>query len=59
MIVLLAAFVVFSELHNYFPPGIAPLLQTIFLIAMNSLLGVKVALGFTMLFYRFITIERF
>lgn len=57
-IVVAAAFVVFLGLHTYFPPNLAPFLQNVFLITMNSLLGMKVALGFTMLFYRFIAIER-
>jgi hypothetical protein len=34
------------------------LLQHTYLIAMNSLIGMKVALCFMMLFYRFIAIER-
>jgi len=55
-IVLLSVFVIFLGMHQNLPDR--PFLQTIYLIAMNALIGAKVALGFIMLFYRFIAVER-
>jgi len=55
-IIVLALFVVFLGVHNYFT--YLPFIQTIYLLVMNALIGIKVALGFIMLFYRFIAVER-
>ena len=41
-----------------FAAGASPLTQNIYLIAMNILIGAKVACGFFVLFYRYIAIER-
>ena len=57
-IMLLAVSIVFLGLYAYFPPIIAPLLQNIYLVSMNIFIGAKVALGFVLLSYRFIAIER-
>jgi hypothetical protein len=42
----------------YVSYDIAPMAQTIYLIAMNALISMKVACGFFVLFYRFTAIER-
>jgi len=55
-IIILAIFVVFLGFHTYLP--YVPFFQGAYLIIMNALIGIKVALGFIMLFYRFIAIER-
>ncbi|MCL2197682.1 MAG: DUF4040 domain-containing protein [Defluviitaleaceae bacterium] len=54
-IIILSVFVVFIGFHTqlYY----VPMVQTVYLITMNTLIGIKVALGFIMLFYRFI-VER-
>ena len=54
-IALLAVAAAFQGLFNYSPP---PGFQTIYLIMMNVLIGLKVACGFIILFYRFVAIER-
>jgi len=55
-IIVLAVFVVFLGLPMYFTQ--TPFFQAVYLITMNALIGIKVALGFIMMFYRFIAIER-
>lgn len=55
VIALLAAVIVFQGL---FDVGASALYQNIYLVVMNTLIGVKVACGFILLFYRFIAIER-
>lgn len=57
-IVLLAVFLVFLGLPEYIAANAPPIFQSVYLVTMNMLIGLKVALGFVMLFYRFITIER-
>jgi multicomponent Na+:H+ antiporter subunit B len=52
-IFLLAMLFVFIDLKAYFPEY-----RTVYLIAMNSLIGLKVACGFYIVFYRFIAFER-
>lgn len=42
----------------YVSADLTPLAQTIYLVAMNALLGMKVACGFFVLFYRYTAIER-
>jgi multicomponent Na+:H+ antiporter subunit B len=42
----------------YLVAEITPMMQHIYLIAMNGLVGMKVACGFFVLFYRYIAIER-
>jgi len=54
-IIILSIFVVFIGFHSQLQ--YVPMVQTIYLITMNALIGIKVALGFVMLFYRFI-VER-
>jgi len=54
-IALLASAVVFQELFDFTHlPGY----REMYLLLMNTLIGAKVACGFTLLFYRFIAIER-
>lgn len=58
-ITIMAALVIFQEAFY----GLAghenmELFQNVYLIAMNGLIGAKVACGFTILFYRYIAIER-
>ena len=52
-IILVAAFAVFLGVGVF-----AMLPQTVYLLAMNSLIGLKVACGFFILFYRYIAIEQ-
>ena len=42
----------------YFFDEVVPIYQEIYLVAMNVFVGIKVACGFFMLFYRYIAIER-
>ena len=57
-IVVMAALMVFQGFFYYIPPQHLPLVQNIYLFAMNMLIGLKVACGFTILFYRYVAIER-
>jgi len=57
-IVAVAIFVVVLGISAYIPDSILPVYRVIYLIMMNILIGLKVACGFFVLFYRFITIER-
>lgn len=52
-IVLLGILFIYLGVQTYFPIN-----QTIYLIAMNLLIGLKVACGFLIVFYRFIAFER-
>jgi len=52
-IVLFALYFIFMGAHNYLP-----IPKTVYLTAINLLLGVKVACGFLVVFYRFIAFER-
>jgi len=51
-IVLLPAVFIFLGLYRYFPRA-----KNMYLIAMNTLIGIKVTLGFFILFYRYIAFE--
>ena len=51
-------FVIFAGGRFLFPEAHAPLLNNIYLATMNTLLGMKVACGFVILFYRYIVIDR-
>ena len=55
---LLAIFIVFLGASAYMPANYLPLFQDIYLVAMNALIGMKVACAFFILFYRYIAIER-
>ena len=57
-IVAVAIFVVVLGIAAYIPENIMPAYRVFYLIMMNILIGLKVACGFFVLFYRFITIER-
>jgi len=57
-IILVAVFVIFLGVHQHFPYQHTELLQTIYLLMMNALIGTKVALGFLMLFYRYVAVDR-
>jgi multicomponent Na+:H+ antiporter subunit B len=52
-ITLLAVLFIFAGLKDYFP-----MYRNIYLVAMNLLIGLKVACGFFTVFYRFIAFER-
>ena len=52
-IVALAACFILLGLHVYFPE-----MRTLYLLAMNTLIGMKVACGFMVIFYRYIAFER-
>jgi len=54
-IALLAAAIVFQGMFDI---TASTLYQNIYLLVMNTLIGLKVACGFILLFYRFIAIER-
>ncbi|MCL2380230.1 MAG: DUF4040 domain-containing protein [Treponema sp.] len=54
-IALLAVAAAFQGLFSY---ALTPLLKEIYLIVMNALIGLKVACGFIILFYRYVAIER-
>jgi len=57
-IAVLAVLIVFQGTMSHWPPHIAPILQNIYLVLMNGLIGAKVACGFIILFYRYVAIER-
>jgi len=57
-IVAVAIFVIVLGIAAYIPENILPAYRVFYLIMMNILIGLKVACGFFVLFYRFITIER-
>ena len=52
-IVLFTVFFIFMGAHDYFP-----IPKSIYLTVINLLLGIKVACGFFIVFYRFIAYER-
>jgi len=57
-IIIVTVIAVFLGAHAYMPTDILPLYQGAYLILMNLLIGLKVACGFFILFYRYITIEK-
>jgi len=57
-ITLFAASIVFLGGAAYLPEHIQPIFQIAYLVVMNLLIGLKVAFGFIILFYRFIVIEQ-
>lgn len=57
-IIAVTIFAVFLGAAAYMPTELLPIYQDIYLIIMNFLIGVKVAAGFFVLFYRYIAIER-
>lgn len=56
-IVLVAVFIIFLGSIAYIPSDYLPFVQSIYMIVMNVLIGLKVACGFIILFYRYIAIE--
>ena len=57
-IVLFAIAGIFLGTAAYVPQSLLVPFQNTYLIIMNALIGVKVACGFTLLFYRYVGIER-
>ena len=57
-IVLFAIVGIFLGTAAYIPAGLLVYFQNTYLVIMNALIGVKVACGFTLLFYRYVGIER-
>ena len=57
-IILVAIFVIFLGVHQHFPYEHTEMLQTLYLLMMNTLIGLKVTLGFLMLFYRYVAVDR-
>jgi len=57
-IVAVAVIVVFAGSFAHIPYAFRSISQSIYLITMNVLIGLKVACGFFVLFYRYIAIER-
>jgi len=58
ILTLLAVFVVFFGFTAYFRTANVSLMQSVYLISMNALIGLKVACGFVVLFYRYVAVER-
>jgi len=56
--ILMAVFVVFLGASSYLPVEYLPAFQGFYMILMNFVIGMKVACGFIILFYRYVTIER-
>jgi len=56
-IIIIPIFAIFTGII-YQIPDTADLFQNVYLIAMSGLIGMKVAFGFFVLFYRYIAIER-
>ena len=57
-LVIVAVFIVFLGVTSDVPEAIRPFVQTSYLLAVNALIGLKVACGFIILFYRYIAVER-
>ncbi|MCL2365125.1 MAG: DUF4040 domain-containing protein [Defluviitaleaceae bacterium] len=57
-IIVVTVIAVFLGAAMYVPAAILPFYQNAYLIVMNLLIGLKVACGFFILFYRYITIEK-
>jgi len=57
-IVLFAIAGIFLGTADYIPEHLLVPFQNTYLIIMNALIGIKVACGFTLLFYRYVGIER-
>jgi hypothetical protein len=57
-IVLFAIFGIFLGIADFMPARWLGAFQSAYLIIMNALIGIKVACGFTLLFYRYAGIER-
>jgi len=57
-IVLFAIAGVFIGLVDHAPPYLMTFVQNFYLVILNALIGIKVACGFTLLFYRYVSIER-
>jgi len=57
-IVLFAIAGIFAGLLDYAPQNLRVSSQNIYLVILNALIGIKVACGFTLLFYRYVSIER-
>ncbi|MCL1936465.1 MAG: DUF4040 domain-containing protein [Defluviitaleaceae bacterium] len=58
LIVVVAAVTVFQGTLYLFPEQYTAMTRNIYLIFMNALVGLKVACGFIILFYRYVAIER-
>jgi len=57
-ITVLAVLIVFQGAMHNLPAEWIPFAQMTYLILMNALIGMKVAFGFIILFYRYVAIER-
>ena len=57
-IVLVAVFIVFLGIIENLPDGARAVFQIFYLLAMNILIGLKVACGFIILVYRYIAVEQ-
>ena len=55
--VVFAAAIVFFGAAMFLPYHLIPFFQTVYMTIMNALIGLKVAFGFIILFYRYIAIE--
>ena len=56
--VIVAVLAIFIGAFGQFPARFLPFFQELYLIAMNAMIGLKVACGFFLLFYRYIAIEK-
>jgi len=57
-ITVFAVLIVFLGAAAYLPEHILPVFQEVYMTVMNMLIGLKVACGFIILFYRYIVIEQ-
>lgn len=57
-IALFAISIIFMGAVDYIPERILPIFQSGYMIVMNILIGLKVACGFIILFYRYIVVEQ-
>ena len=57
-ITLFAVSIIFLGAAAYLPDHLLPLFQGVYMTVMNVLIGLKVACGFVILFYRYIVIEQ-
>lgn len=56
--VVIAVFVIFIGIADHLPAEHLSVFQGAYMVIMNALIGLKVACGFIILFYRYVTIER-
>ena len=58
VITLFAISIIFLGAAAYLPPNLRGIFNTVYMMLMNGLIGLKVACGFIILFYRYIVMEQ-